>query len=575
MRQARSETASGVISGPAVLALAVHGAALLVLGRAAVSRCGGAFTYALDDPYIHMAIARTLAERGSWGIEPGVFASASSSPLWTLLLAGSFAVAGVDERIPFVWNVLFGAITIVLAARWLASHGVRGAGATAVLLLLVLATPLPLLAFEGLEHSLQLALDLGFVALAARWLAEDDGAQPASGPLLVLAPLVASVRYEGAFLVATVCAFAALRTRWRAALLLAAAGAAPLVLFGIVSVSEGSFFLPNPVLLKSRSLGALPVRSDSAAFVAMALRGGNALLRAPHLLVPLLASLAVTALALRRGRSLWRPPVVASVIVTPVTLLHVQFAGMGWLLRYEAYLVALTLLVAAIGVREAAPRAEHDARQPIDRELRVARAGVLLVLAVTAAFPLLDRARTAFVAVPRAAANIHEQQVQMARFVATHWSGRPIAANDIGAIAFFAPESPLLDFAGLASIDIARLHLAQRFDRDAMERLAGEHGVSLVLIYDRWFERSGIPANWQRVARWTIRDRVAASHDTVSLYGVGPEAAADLARALAAFAPSLPASVRQRGAYAGAEPDDAADPAAGASGSTALSVPAP
>ena len=47
----------------------------------------GTFVYTLDDAYIHLTIGRTLAEHGVWGVSPREYSSASSSPLWTILLA--------------------------------------------------------------------------------------------------------------------------------------------------------------------------------------------------------------------------------------------------------------------------------------------------------------------------------------------------------------------------------------------------------------------------------------------------------------------------------------------------------
>ena len=47
---------------------------------------GGVFMYPLDDPFIHMQVAKNLAFHQTWGIFPGEFASASSSLLYTLLL---------------------------------------------------------------------------------------------------------------------------------------------------------------------------------------------------------------------------------------------------------------------------------------------------------------------------------------------------------------------------------------------------------------------------------------------------------------------------------------------------------
>src|SRR6266851_2122500 len=40
--------------------------------------------YPLDDAYIHMAIAKNLAQHGVWGVTSHEFTSCSSSPLWII-----------------------------------------------------------------------------------------------------------------------------------------------------------------------------------------------------------------------------------------------------------------------------------------------------------------------------------------------------------------------------------------------------------------------------------------------------------------------------------------------------------
>src|SRR5918998_2013752 len=50
-------------------------------------RNGGHFVYALDDPYIHLAVADNLAFHGTWVSTPACTSRRPSSPAWTVLTA--------------------------------------------------------------------------------------------------------------------------------------------------------------------------------------------------------------------------------------------------------------------------------------------------------------------------------------------------------------------------------------------------------------------------------------------------------------------------------------------------------
>ena len=63
--------------------------------------------YALDDAYIHMAVARSLARHGVWGVTPYAFTSSTSSLAWPLLLALADLVVGVRAATPLVLNLAF------------------------------------------------------------------------------------------------------------------------------------------------------------------------------------------------------------------------------------------------------------------------------------------------------------------------------------------------------------------------------------------------------------------------------------------------------------------------------------
>src|SRR4029453_12096 len=80
-------SSSGGRWGPLAVGIGLYLALTALLLWIGIRQTGHAFVYAQDDPYIHLSLARTLADHGVWGLRADQFASASSSPLWTLLLA--------------------------------------------------------------------------------------------------------------------------------------------------------------------------------------------------------------------------------------------------------------------------------------------------------------------------------------------------------------------------------------------------------------------------------------------------------------------------------------------------------
>jgi hypothetical protein len=294
-----------------------------------------------------------------------------------------------------------------------------------------------------------------------------------------------------------------------------------------VSVAHGWPPLPNSLLLKRATFEGSGAAAIFDRFGGHALR---TLADAPHLLVLLAAVLVLS--ALRPA-----PPAVRrwDAIFVTGTLLHLQLAGIGWLFRYEAYLVAIGVVLVA----------RHLADVPAEpAPFGTAARAALAVAALVAAAPLLIRAVQAADQAPRAVKNIYEQQYQMGLFLHGLPAGSTVMANDIGAIAYLA-DVRLIDLYGLATQDTARARREGRVDRALLARLAAPAAPAAVVIYRSWFA-DAIPPDWIQVGTWKVPEEVVVADRTVTFYATRPAEATLLARALQAFQARLPPSVSAR-----------------------------
>jgi hypothetical protein len=524
----------------ALLLLAVTAALTL---RACLAGTGGHFVYALDDPYITMAMAKNLVRHGTWGVTPSSFSSSCSSPLWLLSVAATYAVFGVNELSPLVLNLALAALLLVVChASWRAA-GVAPTVIAIGLAALVFLVPLVPMAITGLEHPLHAVLSVAFVHQAARAL----GAPPARSRcrrLALLALLAVACRYESLFLVAPAALLFAHRRRFGEAAWLVAMAALPVLAYGLFSTAHGWTFLPVSILLK----GQRPVAGWPGVAGILGLNAARALAPAPHLVAPIALGAAVLLAAARGKEGPLDAPRLMIAIAIVATLLHADFARVGNFFRYDAYLVAL--LVVALGA--ATPRLG----QWLERAVRAGPPYVIAAVAAIAivALPLVNRGQAAQQQTARASSEIYRQQYQMGLFLRRFFDHRHVAANDIGAIDYLAAIDSF-DLAGLGDIQVARARLAGRYDTRAIDRLTRAHGVELAILYDKWFEPfGGLPREWIEVGAWTLADTVVVGGATVSFYAVGPRLAGALTASLRAFSSQLPAGVAQSGAYVTAPP---------------------
>ncbi len=511
----------------------------LTLG-VSISQNHGHLVYALDDAYIHMAMAKNFSQTGVWGVTRYGFTPSSSSLLWTLLLSLTYYLGGVNQLAPLLWNLLFAILILAVSDAILSWYKAPAAIKFVTLLGIIFLVPLTMPILCGMEPGLQTLLAILAVFLAARLL---SGESPGSARrdavwLLILGPLVASARFEGMFLVAIIGGLFLLLKRWLYALAFAVCGFLPVLINGVISVSKGWFWFPTSVLLKAslpdlHSPGALILSLFDPVFISLSM--------SLHVLILLISVLLFYIVACGKGSGARESRQIMGTILFFTGIAHLEFVGAGALYRYDAYWCALAILILAVQIPVVVPHWPSPlALSTWTAPKNLAGAALALLLF----FPLAVKGGQVLWFLPQCTTNIYEQQYQMGLFVRRYYQNSSVALNDIGAVNFLA-DIHCLDLWGLANAQVAVARRSHTYAVGDIERLSRQSGTRIAIIYDSWFGAM-VPPAWIRVARWTTPKNVILGGDTVSFYAVTPGEAAHLSESLGDFSPQLPAEVGQR-----------------------------
>lgn len=447
------------------------------------------FVYSLDDPYIHLALARQILQ-GHYGINPGEFAAPSSSILWPFLLA-PFARGDLGEWAPLAFNITALYVTMWWANRWLLTC-VTPPWALATLAIVASLFNLYGLVMTGMEHSLQVAL----VAIIGISVAQSRFGWPLWTSLILL-PLI---RYEGLAISLPVLAWLVLRPAYRTGAIAAGAAIATAVGgFSLFLHLNGVGWLPSSVLAK-KGLGFLAELGQSNDFLSGIY----------HQLFFIVLAAVSAWLYVREGRLL-----DALLLIGAPTLLHLAFGRYGWFGRYHVYFMVWILIVFV----PAYVRANLVKLRALN-----------LLLAASFVLGSYDTA-VCSLATPMSARNVNDQQGQMA-YIARDFLGEPVAVNDLGLVSLYSKHY-VLDLYGLASYEALQARADPANDL-WISKIMEHHQVEQAMVYEGWFPRR--PGNWIKVATLFLPGpRVIVAFDHVVLYSTNPAAAARLRKALAAY----------------------------------------
>jgi len=447
-------------------AVLVHLLMFSLLVVAVLTANGGHFQYALDDAYIHMAVAKNFVLSGVWGITPYATTSSLSSVLWPWLLVGTYSLFGVNALSPLLLNLLLSLLLIGLAflllpprRAFLFSLGASLLGSTLGL------------TFTGLEHILHALATLLLLALTADLLKVGRWSPLA---LFSVAALTTGARYEGMAAVLILSLYRLYRRDPLGATALLLGGAIPVVLYGLWSISAGWYFLPTSVLTKMYRFN---LSSSAGLMDFLGLKAVRAALKEPALYSIVVASL----WSLERGK--FKGAALAGLAII---LAQLQFGNVGWFYRYEAYAVILGLFILLL-----------NASPPEGWFRRMAALALML--------PLLLRGWKVLHGVPTASNEQFRQDYQMAMFVRRYYDGGVVVLNDVGNVAFYT-EARILDLWGLATRETAEMLLEGRYTWERVDSLVRAKGGEIGILYGDVFAHRHFPIGWEEVGIWYLED---------------------------------------------------------------------
>jgi hypothetical protein len=452
--------------------------------------------YPLDDTYIHLSIARSLAEHGVWGISQFDPAAASSSPLFTVLMAVIFPMtpSPLFEYVP----LLIGLFSVV-AFSWL-SMSIFAMVCEKPLKILIggvslsVVTPISVIAVVGMEHALQIVLFVWY----AYFVSNLYGSKIKPKNIWVLAILstaVATIRYEGLILVAMGSFLLILSNRPKLSLFNALAAVLPLAIIGFVWFRHGGWAVPNSILMKKiLNHGSVPQRP-----IAMRTLG-----------VSCAAVMALLGLQLSRRKIQWSDWHVSfSAISLAYSLILILTEATGWLYRYEAAAIAMNVVVFTSMVY-------------IDLE-KSKIGGILFVGTISV---LLFRSVFSMQLILKSPADREWEHFGPARFVSEYYPRDSIIANDVGVLAWLNKDARVLDLAGLANNEMAELRMKKTLTPQSLDQWARNGHASLAIVQQCWNQVTGqIPDTWTLVSVWKGPSNYVFGDKYVAFYAINPEAA--------------------------------------------------
>jgi hypothetical protein len=364
------------------------------------------------------------------------------------------------------------------------------------------------LTLSGMEHILHTVFIIYLIYYSLRVNTESNSNKDIT-LMFVFSILATAMRYETLFVIAGISIILLLRKKIFLSIGIVIFSLLPIIIFGVYSINQGSYFLPNTLLLKGNIQGFSTDLLINYAIVLFV-----RIFKYPHILISI--SIIIISIISIKPKSLKDNNLTLGIILLIAWFFHLVFAGVGWFYRYEAYLVVLSICYSAYLVNKYQERYFNGDFSFINlfislRKLKISV--IILLFIIIGSYSL--RLGSSFYKSSLAPKNIYEQQVQMAYFTKFSES-KSILLNDIGAVSYFN-DITIMDLNGLGNFEIAQAIKNKQFNLDFLKNYSVSKNCELAIIYEGIHDFA-LPKEWIKIGSWKIKNNVICWKDVVFIY---------------------------------------------------------
>ncbi|WP_152976662.1 hypothetical protein [Herpetosiphon geysericola] len=487
----------------------ILGFILVIQGVVMYSLNAGKFMYTLDDPYIHLALARNIYA-GHYGLQLIEPSAPSSSILWPFILA-LFAPLAFFEYIPLILNILFGfgiLFFISKSIRLIFQDTISTTKKAVIISIFIIISSLTPLIWSGMEHILQILL----TSILIYNVLELEINNKLNKSIIITIMLSSLIRYENLAISVPLLIYLYFKGYRLLSLLGLILTLAPLAAFSYFLHRIGLSYLPTSVIIKTSFF------SSKSSFEVLLINISFAMQEATWYY--LLGLLILIGIKLRQKSNFY----LKLTIMTSIVLQLIFGTTLGSFHRYETFMFIYATVVFIYLYRNTIQVAISNTRNIL--------ATILLLLTVL----IFSKYIYNMVHAPAMSNSIYSQQYQMALFASKYYNAN-VGVNDIGLVSYFNPHYTL-DLFGLSNIDV--IDYRRTNSPNWMETIASQYDVNLIMIYDSWF-KTYLPSDWTQIGKLHLESRYASVEEPdVSFYVRDPNTSAQVRQLLEQFSQTLP-----------------------------------